>query len=99
MDKFNDLISGDTPVLIDFYADWCAPCRMMPPVLKQVKETFGDRIRIIKIDTDKNPQVSHQLQIRSIPTLMLYNKGERIWQTSGVMSASQLINQLKYYTN
>jgi thioredoxin 1 len=99
MEKFKEIIKGETPVLIDFYADWCAPCKMMPPVLKQVKETFGDKIKIIKIDTDKNPQLSQQLQIRSIPTLMLFEKGEKKWQTSGVMSANQLINNLRYYTN
>jgi thioredoxin 1 len=99
MDKFNEIIQGEIPVLIDFYADWCAPCRMMPPVLKQVKETFGDRLKIIKVDTDKNPQLSQQLQIRSIPTLMLFEKGEKKWQTSGVMPANQLINTLQHYTN
>jgi thioredoxin 1 len=99
MNKFDEIIQGETPVLIDFYAEWCAPCKMMPPVLKQVKDTFGDKLKIIKIDTDKNPELSQLLQIRSIPTLMLYNKGEKKWQTSGFMPANQLINSLKNYTN
>jgi len=99
MAKFNEIISSDTPVLIDFYADWCAPCKMMPPILKQVKDRFGDKIRIIKIDTDKNPEISYKYQIRSIPTLILFRNGEKIWQTSGAVPAQRLISDLQYYIN
>ena len=99
MNNFNQVINSEVPVLVDFYAEWCAPCKMMPPILKQVKDHFGDRIRIIKIDTDQNPVISHQYQIRSIPTMMLFKKGEKAWQTSGVMAAGQLISTLTYYIN
>lgn len=99
MTDFNEIIKGDVPVLVDFYAEWCAPCKMMPPILKQVKDQLGDKIRIIKIDTDKNPAISEKLRIRSIPTMMLFKNGEKSWETSGVMQASQLIATLNYYLN
>lgn len=99
MSKFNEIISGDTPVLVDFYADWCAPCKMMSPILKQVKDHLGEQIKIIKIDADANPGISQQYNIRSIPTMILFKKGQQAWHTSGVMQASQLIENLKYYLN
>ena len=99
MSSLSDLINSDTPVLVDFYADWCAPCKMMPPILKEVKDKLGERIRIIKIDSDKNQALSQQYQIRSIPTMILFKKGEKAWQTSGVMSATQLISTLENYLN
>ncbi len=99
MNNFNEIIKGDVPVLVDFYADWCAPCKMMPPILKQVKENLGDNIRIIKIDTEKNASLSSEYQIRNIPTMLLFKDGDVAWQTSGVMQASQLIETLKYYIN
>lgn len=99
MSKFSEIINGDTPVLVDFYADWCQPCKMMAPILKQVKDSLGDKIKIIKIDTDKNPQLSERYNIRSIPTMILFKKGEQTWNNSGVMQANQLIENLKYYIN
>jgi thioredoxin 1 len=94
--SFNDLINGETPVLVDFYADWCAPCKVMAPILKDLKTEMGDRLTIIKIDTDKNRAVATKYQIRGIPTLILFRKGEIIWQQSGVVALKQLsalINQ------
>jgi thioredoxin 1 len=88
--NFKELISGDTPVLINFYADWCAPCKMMPPILKEVKASLGDAVRIVKIDTEKNQQLAAMFSIRSIPTLMLFKKGNVIWKQSGVVPANQL---------
>jgi len=70
MSKFTDIINGNKPVLIDFSAEWCQPCRMMPPILKDVKKQLGDRIRILKIDVDRNPAIAQKYQIRSVPTLM-----------------------------
>jgi len=99
MTDFNQLIKSEVPVLVDFYAEWCAPCKMMPPILRQVKDELGDKIRIIKIDTDKHPALSEKLQIRSIPTMMLFKKGVKTWQTSGVMQANQLVTVLKQYLN
>lgn len=96
MNNFNEIINQETPVLVDFYADWCAPCKMMPPILKQLKDNLGDKIRIIKIDSEKNPALSQKYQIRSIPTLILFKKGEAAWQHSGVLQAVELIDAMKY---
>jgi len=94
--SFSQIIKGETPVLVDFYADWCAPCKMMPPILKDLKKRMGDKIHILKIDTEKNPAVAIRYQVRSIPTLILFKKGQVLWQQSGVVQADQLetiINQ------
>jgi len=93
---FSEVIKGDTPVLVDFYADWCGPCKMMAPILQELKNRMGDSIHIVKIDTEKNPDVAIHYQVRGIPTLILFKDGEILWQQAGVMQASQLesiINQ------
>ena len=90
MKTFQQLIASGQPVLVDFYADWCAPCKMMPPILKEVKEHFGDQLTILKIDVDRNPQVAAAYQIRGIPTLILFKSNEVLWRTSGVLPAGQL---------
>ncbi|MEX0780228.1 MAG: thioredoxin [Balneolales bacterium] len=94
--SFSQIIKGETPVLVDFYADWCAPCKLMPPVLSELKEKMGDSINIIKVDTDKNPAVAIKYQVRGVPTLILFKKGKILWQSPGVKQARQLetiINQ------
>ena len=88
--SFSEIIKGKTPVLVDFYADWCAPCRMMPPILKELKKLMGDEIHILKIDTEKNPDAAIRYQVRGIPTLILFKEGHVLWQQSGVMQAPQL---------
>lgn len=90
--SFTDVIKGDTPVLVDFYADWCGPCKMMPPILKELKQRLGDEITIVKVDTEKNPDVAIHYQVRGIPTLILFKKGQILWQQAGVMPAAQLEN-------
>lgn len=97
MSKFGEIINGEKPVLIDFYADWCQPCKMMPPILKQVKDHFGDNIRILKVDVDKNQAIAQKWGIQSIPTVMVFQKGEMKFRQPGVMQAGQLINKLKQY--
>jgi thioredoxin 1 len=97
--KFDTLISSETPVLIDFYADWCGPCKMMPPILKELKNSMGDKIKIVKIDTEKNQPLSSQLGIRSIPTLMIFQNGKEVWRQAGVVQAAQLESQLKTFLN
>jgi len=87
---FSELIQGNKPVLVDFYADWCGPCKMMPPILKDLKKRMGDKIIVIKIDTDKNRAVASKYNIRSIPTLMLFKNGDVLWRQAGVMQANQL---------
>jgi len=98
-ESFWDIINGPTPVLVDFSAEWCAPCRMMPPILKEIKNHFGDKIRIITVDVDKNPQVAAQYQIQAVPTLVLFKNGQAVWRQSGVVPAHQLIPMLQQYFN
>jgi len=88
--SFSELIKGDTPVLVDFYADWCAPCKMMPPILKKLKSEMGDSINIIKIDTERNPDVAIRYQVRGIPNLILFHQGQVLWQQAGVVQMPQL---------
>ncbi len=91
MAKFKNVISSSRPVLVDFYADWCGPCKQMPPILKQVKEELREQVRIIKVDVDKNPNIATQYQIRSIPTLMIFKNGEAKWTGMGVRSAKEIM--------
>ena len=97
--KFEDIINSDVPVLIDFFATWCGPCKMMHPVLEELHTLVGDKARIIKIDIDKNQQLAGVYNVRSVPTLMIFKKGELLWRTSGVQSAATLQTELsKYYS-
>ncbi len=90
MSKFNELIKGQQPVLVDFYADWCAPCRMMAPILEQVASNMGPEVKIVKVDVDKNQQAAINYGVQSIPTLMLFQNGKVKWQGAGVMQADQI---------
>jgi thioredoxin 1 len=93
---FNEVINGEKPVLVDFYADWCGPCKMMNPILKDLKKSMGDAINIIKVDAEKNADAAIKYNVRGVPTLMLFKGGQILWQQSGVVRAKQLeqiINQ------
>jgi len=90
MAKFKELIDSDKPVLVDFFAEWCGPCKVMGPTLHQVKDELKDGIRIIKIDTDKNQKLANSYQVRSIPTLILFKNGEAKWRQSGVVQAGDI---------
>ncbi len=94
METFKDVISADQPVLVDFFATWCQPCKMMHPILTQVKEVLADRIRIIKVDVDKYNATASQYGIQSVPTLMLFKGGEVLWRTSGVIPKAELLSTL-----
>ena len=95
MSKFSEIINGDKPVLIDFYADWCQPCKMMPPILKEVKGKLDDKIRILKVDVDKNQAIAQKWGIQSIPTVMIFKNGEMKFRQPGVIQAGQLIGELQ----
>ena len=98
MSKFSELINGDIPVLVDFSAEWCGPCKMMAPILKEVASKLGEKVRIIKVDIDKNPQAASAYQVQSVPTMILFIKGEIKWRQSGVMQAGQLSQVLKQFS-
>lgn len=92
MQTFQDLISGETPVLVDFSAEWCGPCKMLAPELKKLSDMVGEEVKIIKVDVDKNPDAAAHYGIRGVPTLMLFRDGKTLWRQSGVMSADQMKN-------
>ena len=94
MEKFNEMINGEQLTLVDFFATWCGPCKMMHPILEQLKEKMGDEIRILKVDVDKNEALSMQYRIQSVPTLMLFKKGEMLWRQNGAMSLNDLMQKI-----
>lgn len=97
MGKFQDIIAGDIPVLVDFFAEWCGPCKMMKPVLEDLKQKLGDKIVILKIDIDKNEPMAAAYRIQSVPTLMLWKNGQIVWRQSGAMPLHELEQILSAY--
>ena len=87
---FGSLIASEKPVLVDFFADWCGPCKMLAPVLKQVKDQLGDQVRIVKIDVDQNSGIAAKYQVRGVPTLILFKSGQAVWRQSGVVPANTI---------
>ena len=98
MSSFKKIISQDKPVLVDFTASWCGPCKAMAPILDQVKNEIGDNASIIKIDVDRNQNIAQSLQIQGVPTLILYKKGKQLWRQSGVVQKEMLVNLLNQYS-
>lgn len=97
--SFKDIINSDIPVLVDFFADWCGPCKMLAPILKQVKEEMGEAVKIIKIDVDKNQALATQFQVRGVPTMILFKNGNQLWRQSGVLQKNDIVSIIKSHSN
>jgi thioredoxin 1 len=95
---FNEMIQSNKPVLVDFSAEWCGPCKMMAPILKELKKDIGDTATIIKVDVDKNPQAASAYQVQSVPTLILFKNGQPIWRQTGVVQKSGLLGVIKKFS-
>ncbi len=96
---FNEIIQSEKPVLVDFFAEWCGPCKMMGPILKDVKQELGDAVTIIKVDVDKNQQAAMDYQVQGVPTLILFKNGQPQWRQSGVVPKAGLVGMLKKFTS
>jgi thioredoxin 1 len=93
--SFKEIISSEIPILVDFSADWCGPCKMLAPILKKVKDELGDAIKIIKIDVDKNQPLAAKYQVRGVPTMLLFKNGKQVWRESGVLQKNEIIKVIK----
>src|SRR6056297_3240095 len=89
--SFKNIIDSEVPILVDFYADWCGPCKMLAPILKQVKEHMGEGLKIVKIDVDKNQKLASKYNVRGVPTMMLFKNGKQLWRQSGVLQKNDII--------
>ena len=97
--SFENIIQSEKPVLIDFFATWCGPCKMLAPVLKEVKDSLGERITILKIDVDKNQALSSKYQVRGVPTMILFQNGKQLWRQSGVLTKDEIIKTIVEKSN
>lgn len=97
--NFKDIINSEIPVLVDFFADWCGPCKMLAPILKDVKAELGDTVKIVKIDVDKNQALAAQFQVRGVPTMILFKNGKQIWRQSGVLQKNDLVSIINQHRN
>ena len=95
MSDFNEIINSDKPTLVDFYANWCQPCKMMTPIIEETKNTLGNKATVLKIDIDKNREVALKYGIRGVPTMILFQKGKTIWRQSGVVPSKMLVGEVE----
>jgi thioredoxin 1 len=96
--SFSKIINSEIPVLIDFYADWCGPCKMLSPILKQVKDEMGEAIKIVKIDVDKNGSIASKYNVRGVPTMLLFKNGKQLWRQSGVLQKNDIVQVIKSHS-
>ncbi|TVZ25791.1 thioredoxin [Gillisia sp. Hel_I_86] len=96
--NFSEIIKGETLTLVDFYADWCGPCKTLAPILKETKSSLGDKVKIVKIDVDKNQPLAAQYQVRGVPTLMLFKDGQQLWRQSGVVPKAELVRIIESHS-
>lgn len=99
MSKFQELINGNKPVLIDFFATWCGPCQTLAPILVETKEELGEVVNIIKIDVDKNQEIAAHFQVKGVPTMLLFQNGKMLWRQSGVVSKNEIVSIVKQKVN
>lgn len=99
MSKFSELINTGKPVLVDFFATWCGPCKMLAPVLSEVKAEMGEAISIIKIDVDKNQALATQYNVRGVPTMILFKEGQQLWRQSGVLQKNEIVSILQKHSS
>lgn len=97
--NFKDIINSETPVLVDFFADWCGPCKMLSPILKQVKDQMGNQVKIVKIDVDKNQPLATVYQVRGVPTMILFKNGKQLWRQSGVLQKDEIISVINQHAS
>ena len=97
MSEFNEIINSSKPTLVDFYADWCGPCKLMSPIIEQTKNSLGDDATVLKINVDNNQEVARKYQIRSIPTILIFKEGKVVWRQSGVTQKEMLVESVKSY--
>ena len=95
MARFKELINKNKPVLIDFYAEWCGPCKLMSPVLNEVKDELGESVSVIKIDVDRNREITQKFGIKGVPTFMIFKEGKQLWRQSGIISKEELLSKLR----
>lgn len=93
--SFSEIIKGETPVLVDFFADWCGPCKSLAPILKEVKSDLGDAVKVVKIDVDKNQTLATKYQVRGVPTMILFKNGKQVWRQSGVVPKLELLTVIQ----
>lgn len=93
--SFSEIIHSEKAVLVDFFADWCGPCKSLAPILKEVKHELGDAIKVVKIDVDKNPSIATQYQVRGVPTMILFKNGKQVWRQSGVIPKHELLQVIR----
>ena len=96
-DNFKRVINSEIPVLVDFYADWCGPCKLLAPILKDVKDELGDEVRIVKIDVDKNKELARRYLVKGVPTMLLFKEGKQLWRQSGLLQKPDLIKVIRSY--